>query len=124
MPMPATFSRLFLAATFLPILPAQSVTVPASFANTRGQGGANTLTRDAGNPRTYMAGIAASELVGIPTGAMINGFSFRANVAMNGTTPWPPVDATWASYDIQLGPAIPLANWTGTFAANFAAPPV
>ena len=53
-------------------------------------------------------------LSGIPVGAMINGLSFRANVSMNGTTAWPPADATWNAYDIWLGPSIPLASWTGT----------
>lgn len=104
-------------------IPAQSVVVPQSFTNTRGQGAANTILRDLGQPRCYMSGISASDLAGIPVGAVINGISFRGGFS-NTVATWPPSDATWANYDIEVGPAIPLANWTTTFATNFASPPL
>jgi hypothetical protein len=102
---------------------AQSIVVPAANAASRGTGGLNTLTRDLNNSRTYMLGIGASHLAGLPVGAVITGVSFRGNVTTSNAASWPAVDTTWANYDIQVGGAIPIASWTGSFASNFIAPP-
>jgi hypothetical protein len=107
-----------------PTIAAQSVIVPASAANTRGPSGLNTLVRDAGQPRTYMLGINASELAGIPLGSLINGVSFRSYVGTGSLASWPTADVTWTNYDISVGPAIPTASMTGAFQANFSSPPV
>ena len=74
----------------------QSVVIPNALTNTAGGGGTNTLLRDQGQPRTYMLGIPASELMAIPLGSIINGLSFRSTPigAVNPVT-WPPVDTTW-----------------------------
>jgi hypothetical protein len=117
-----------LAATTLGIagaLPAQSVTVPAANENTRGAAGLNTVVRQAPNARTYMMGIAASELSGIPVGSPINGISLRsiAFVAAGQPTSYPTANATWANYDIQIGNVIPLNTWTTTFLSNFMGTP-
>lgn len=103
--------------------PAQSTVCPNTYANTRGTGSSNTLLRDAGNPRTFMIGIAGSELGAISPGDTIQGFSVRAGFTSN-PAQWPPTDAVWNNYDVQLGPAVPLVNWTTALAANFAAPPL
>jgi hypothetical protein len=105
-------------------LAAQSVIVPASAAATRGPSGLNTLVRDSGQPRTYMLGINASELAGIPPGSLINGVSFRSYVGTASPASWPTADVTWTNYDISVGPAIPTASMTGTFQTNFSSPPV
>jgi hypothetical protein len=102
---------------------AQSIVVPNANANARGVGGLNTLTRNAGNPRTYMLGIPASELTGIPVGSVINGVSFRSNFGSNPST-WPPSDTTWTDYEVTVGNTIPIATWTGTFLSNFTNTPI
>jgi hypothetical protein len=101
---------------------AQSVVVPAASANTSGTSGLNTLTRNSGNPRTYMLGVNASELAGIPVGEMIVGVSFRA---YSGTAAaWPVADVSWSDYEVSVGPCIPTTTFTTTFASNFLVPPV
>jgi hypothetical protein len=102
---------------------AQSVVVPGSAAATRGTSGLNTLVRDAGQPRTYMLGLAASQLSGIAVGEVLTGVSFRSYAGPANTASWPPTDTTFASYEIRIGAAIPLASWTGNFASNFSGAP-
>src|SRR5690606_34273828 len=72
---------------------------------------------------TYMLGIDASHLTGIPVGSIINGVSFRTNVSTSNPASWPAVDTTWTPYDVLIGPAIPINSWTTTFMSNFAATP-
>ena len=103
---------------------AQSVVVPAANAAARGTGGLNTLTRNAANPRTYMLGLPATELAGIPVGSIINGLSFRASITASNAATWPPTDTSWVNYDISVGNAIALGTWTTTFATNFSGTPV
>lgn len=111
-----------LLCLFTGSLLAQSVVVPAANATTSGTSGLNTLTRNSGNPRTYMLGINASELAGIPVGDMIVGVSFRA---YSGTaTAWPATNVSWNDYEISVGPCVPTASFTTTFASNFLSPPV
>ncbi|MCC6672154.1 MAG: hypothetical protein IT458_13920 [Planctomycetes bacterium] len=99
---------------------AQSVVVPNANANTRGVSGLNTLTRNAGNPRTYMLGVPASELATVPVGAEIVGVSFRSYVGTANPATWPPSDTTWTDYEVTVGPAAPLNTWTGVFANQWA----
>jgi hypothetical protein len=98
---------------------AQSVVVPFANAAARGSACSVTVTNSAG--RTYMVGIPASELTGIPPGSLINGVSFRLGV---GTAGWPAVDTTWLIYDITVGYALPMSSWTTTFASNFVNTPI
>lgn len=100
---------------------AQSVTVPAANANVAGTSGTNTIFRNSGQPRTYMLGVAAAELAGIPVGDSIFGVSFR-NYS-GGTTPWPTIDVSWTDYEVTVGPCVPLASFTTTFLANFVGTP-
>ena len=105
-----------------PALLAQSVVVPAANATTAGISGLNTLVRNAANPRTYMLGINAAELAGVPVGDMIVGVSFRQY--NGGATAWPPADVLWTDYEVSIGPCVPTAAFTTSFAANFLTPPV
>jgi hypothetical protein len=102
---------------------AQSAVVPSSAASARGTSGLNTLLRDAGQPRTYMLGIAASHLQGFAPGDVITGISFRSYAGPANPASWPPIDAQFASYEIRLGAARALASWTGSFAANWSNAP-
>jgi hypothetical protein len=110
-------------ATLAP-LEAQSVVVPNANANTRGTSQLNTLVRNSGNPRTYMLGINATELTGIPLGATINGVSFRFQVFTSNSPSWPVNPITWTDYQVFAGPVIPPAAFTGNFMANFTGTPV
>ena len=112
-----------LATTLVSALCGQSVTVPAASETARGVSGLNTLTRGSANPRTYMLGINATQLAGIPSGSVIVGVSFRSNITTSNPATWPAADTTWSTYDVQVGPAIPTATWTTTFATNFASTP-
>lgn len=100
---------------------AQSVVVPNANATVSGTSGLNTIVRDSGQARTYMMGINAAELTGIPVGDVIVGLSFRQ--WSGGTVVWPPTDATWADYEISIGPSISPAAFTATFASNFTGTP-
>ena len=105
-------SLLVIAATSLVSVGlAQSVKVPNTEPATH-TGGPNTLVRNAANPRTYQQIISASQLSGIPVGARINGYSIRFAVTASNTVnvPWPPVTATWADYEIHVGPSISPAS--------------
>jgi hypothetical protein len=104
-------------------LVAQSVVVPNANATTLGTSQLNSIVRNAANPRSYQYGVNASELAGIPLGSVITGVSLRFMVFSGNSPTWPPADVTWTNYDIHVGPAVPTASWTGTAAANFAAPP-
>jgi hypothetical protein len=102
---------------------AQSVVVPASAANARGTGSANTLVRDANNPRTYQMGLPAAALAGLPAGAVLTGISFRASITTANPTTWPATDLTFSDYEIRIGAAKALRQWTTTLADNFVGTP-
>jgi hypothetical protein len=121
--MPKPLALICLPALLSP-LAAQAVIVPASSATARGTTQLNTLIRNSGAPRTYMHGINASQLVSIPTGAVITGVSFRFMVFSSNTASWPPADISWNDYQIWIGPAIAPASFTGNFMTNFSATPV
>ena len=105
-------------------LAAQSVVVPNANAATRGTSQLNSLIRNSANPRTYMYGIPAAELAGIPAGSMLTGVSFRFMVFASNSPSWPPADITWNDYQIFAGPAVAPASFTGNFLGNFSSPPV
>jgi len=91
--------------------------VPNAYANTVGQGGLNTITRNAGNPRSYQVIYAASELGSIPVGYQIVGLTWRM---YTGYAPWPPEIASWNDYEIRIGtPATNPGTMSTSFAANF-----
>lgn len=93
-----------------------TVVAPNANATAHGNAGLNTLVRDANNPRTYQAQIAASELTAM-VGMQITGIQWRLQTSAANATPWPASDATWANYDITLAEA---ANSIGTMSTTFA----
>ena len=115
--------RLFLVAASAAGLCAQSVVVPNANATTSSTGVLNNPLRNSGNPRTYMMGINASELTGIPIGSLINGVSMRAGHTTTNAAVWPSNDVTFVDYEVRIGDVIPTATWTSTFANNFVGTP-
>ena len=98
---------------------AGTVAVPNQYANTSSGGaGLNTFIRDLGNPRTGQLLIAAAELSGVPSGNFITGLTFRM---FAGGTVYPPTDATWADYTINIAQGGALPGST-TFANNIVGP--
>lgn len=98
---------------------AGTVAVPNQYATTSSGGaGLNTFIRDTGNPRTGQLLIAAAELSGIPNGFFVTGLTFRM---FAGGTAFPPTDATWADYTINIAQGGPLPGST-TFASNIVGP--
>jgi hypothetical protein len=99
---------------------AQSVVVPNANANARGNGALNVL-----DPlQTNMLGMSAAELAAIPIGSAIVGMSFRPGASTSTRPSWPLTDETYATFDVTIGYAQPLANWTTTFSANFTNTPI
>ena len=91
--------------------------VPNAYLNTVGQGGLNTITRNAGNPRSYQVIYDKSELGAIPAGYQITGLTWRM---YTGYAPWPPEIASWSDYEIRVGtPATTVGTMSTTWAANF-----
>lgn len=103
---------------------AQSVVVPNTSATTSSSLVLNNPLRNSGNARTYMMGINASELTGIPIGSLITGISMRAGHTTSNPASWPAADVTFSDYEVTIGNCIPPANWTATFASNFSGTPV
>lgn len=98
---------------------AGTVAVPNQYASTSsGTTGLNTFIRDINNPRTGQLLIAASELTAIPVGNYITGITFRM---FSGGTSFPPTNATWADYTINIAAGGPLPGST-TFANNIVGP--
>jgi hypothetical protein len=104
-------------------LAAQSVVVPNANANVRNNAQLNSIIRNAGNPRVYQWGVNASELAGIPIGAVITGVSLRFSTTATNTASWPPADITWNTYEIWAGEATPTATWVADPMQNFLLPP-
>lgn len=102
----------------------QAIVIPNANENARGTTQLNTLVRNSGNARTYMLGIPASELGAVPPGSVITGVSFRSQVFTSNPALWPTADIGFTNYEVSIGLALPLASWTGTFAANFLVPPL
>lgn len=102
--------------------------VPNANATVRGTGGLNTLTRDAGNPRTYQQQIVEAELLGmgLSPGYIITGITWRASVTTSNPAIWPPIGSggrNWADYEITFAQAaFPIASMSTTFAANMLSP--
>ena len=114
---------LALAVAFLTSLASVSaagtIAVPNVYASTSSGGaGLNTFIRDLGNPRTGQLLIAAAELSALSVGHQINGITFRM---FAGGTSFPPTDATWADYTINIAAGGPLPGST-TFANNIVGP--
>jgi hypothetical protein len=114
-----TFAPISLLAALCCSLQAQSVVVPNTSATTSTGLLLNNPLREVNMARTYQQGIAASELAGIPIGSVITGISARNGHTTSNVTYPPAGNAVWNNYDVFIGPAIPLASWTGTFASNF-----
>jgi hypothetical protein len=84
----------------------------------------NNPLRNSGNPRTYMMGINASELAGIPPGSLINGISMRAGLTASNAAVWPLNDVSFNDYEIRIGNALPPSSWTSSFLSNFVGTPL
>jgi hypothetical protein len=112
-------AALLAALSLASYAPAGTVAVPNQYASTSsGTSGLNTFIRDLGNPRTGQLLIAASELTAIPVGNFITGLTFRM---FSGGTAFPPTNATWADYTINIAQGGPLPGST-TFANNIVGP--
>lgn len=100
-----------------------SATVPASTvipnANAGVRGDLALSTLETAAPRTYMLGIASSQLTGIPIGAVINGMSFRASTFRLNDEQWPENEHLFPACRIRIGRAKPLATWKKKFSDNF-----
>lgn len=107
---------LLLGLMVVPALPNVTV-VPGYYANTVGQGGLNTIMRNAGNPRSYQVIYDSSQLADIPVGWQIVGLTWRM---YTGYAPWPPEPgASWNDYEIRIGtPATTVGTMSTSFAAN------
>lgn len=103
---------------------AQSVVVPNASATTAGSLVLNNPLRNSGNPRTYMLGINATELVGIAPGSLIVGISMRAGLTTTNPAVWPTTDVLFPDYEVLIGDVLPPANWSSTFLSNFTGTPL
>src|SRR5689334_8894951 len=98
------------------------VVVPnANTSVSSGGTGLNSFIRDVNQPRSGQLLIAPSQLGGISIGQPIYGMTFRL---YNGSTvPFPPTNATWADYTVNMGVGVAFGSQTTTFASNFASAP-
>lgn len=106
------------------LLPAQSVVVPNANATNSSTGVLNNPLRELNMPRTYMMGINAAELAGIPPGSLINGVSMRAGHTTSNPALWPAADVVWNDYEVTVGNVLPTNTWSLTFANNWVGTPV
>ncbi|MEZ5965065.1 MAG: hypothetical protein R3F56_14620 [Planctomycetota bacterium] len=96
---------------------APTTVVPNAYDSMRGGEASRTLVTSLA--RTYMVGIAASQLSAIPVGAVVNGMSMRASVFRQNAEEWPAANHTFDACAIRLGRAKPLATWKKTLRDNF-----
>lgn len=95
------------------------VVVPNSAAGTEGDG-AFSLTSTGSTGRTFQLTIASSQLTAL-VGQQIFGLQWRLNAAA--TAAWPPVNTTYAFWDVFMGPGVAPSAMSNTFASNFSAAP-
>lgn len=95
------------------------VVVPNSAAGVEGDG-TFSLTSTAAAGRTFQLAIAAGQLSAL-VGQSITGLEFRLNGAA--TAAWPPTGASFAQWDISVGPGVAPGAMSNTFAANFSSAP-
>lgn len=95
------------------------VVVPNAAAATEADG-AFFLFATAAAGRTYQMTINASELTAV-VGDQIEGFQLRLNNAS--TANWPPANASFATFDVFLGPGVTPSAMSTTFASNFTSSP-
>jgi hypothetical protein len=94
---------------------ADTIVAPNALEAVAGNGGLNTIMRNAGAPRSYQVIYDAAELTGISPGNQITGITWRMST---GRGPWPPSGgATWADYEIRVATA---ATTVGTMSTTFA----
>jgi len=95
--------------------PPTSKVLPVSFASTAGpssQEGPIGGTLE----RRYLFNIDAAAL-GIPAGSQLHGLAFRLNETS--ANPWPPQNATFADYEMRIGPGVATSDMSTTYANNF-----
>ena len=114
----------FAFAALAAVATAQSVVVPNASANVSSTLVLNNPLRETGNPRTYMMGINASQLSGIPVGSLIVGVSMRAGHTSSNPAVWPTADVLYTDYEVTIGSCLPPASWTNAFQSNFTGTPV
>lgn len=107
--------RLSLVALLATAGVAHAIVVPNSLAATEGDG-TFSLTTSGAAGRTFQMTIAASQLTGV-VGMNITGLGWRLNGAA--AVGWPPVNVSYADWEIYLGPGVAPGAMSNTFASNF-----
>ena len=93
---------------------AGAVVIPNSAAATEGDG-TFSLTTSGATGRTYQMTIAAGQLTGLLNNNL-TGMAFRIN---GGGASWPPVNVSFADWEIRIGAGVAPSAMTTTFATNF-----
>jgi hypothetical protein len=114
--MRACLPAVILAGLAAPAL-AQLLVAPLGFENT--PGGSSFLGPLASSTRTYQMLIHEDQLIAL-VGNELTGIAFRNTPTI--TTSWPPIEASYASFNIYLSPSVHPANRLLDFAANIAGP--
>jgi hypothetical protein len=95
------------------------VIVPNSAAGVEADG-TFSLTTTTSTGRTFQLTIASAQLSGL-VGQQIFGLQWRLNGAA--AAAWPPVNTTYAFWDVFMGPGVAPSAMSNTFASNFTAAP-
>lgn len=109
------FSTLAIAS--LSLVASAQVVVPNAYAGTPGT---STFLYMVTTARTYQYQINANQLTGL-VGQNLNGLQWRLPTSATG--PWPPADASFASFDITIGEGVAPASRSTTLANNFVGTP-
>ena len=115
--MKRSICRAFVASVFLAGAAQAQVVVPNSAALAEADG-TFALTSTAAAGRTFQMTIAANQLSGL-MGQSIVGMQFRLNGAA--TAAWPLTNASYAFWDVYMGPGVAPSSMSNTFADNFTA---
>lgn len=108
---------LCLAMLALAVAGVAQTVVPNAYENT---GGTSTFLYMVTTGRTYQYLINANQLTAL-VGQNLNGLQMR--LPNSATANWPAVDATFANFDIYIGPGVTPASRSTTFANNYAGTP-
>ncbi|MEZ6233285.1 MAG: PEP-CTERM sorting domain-containing protein [Phycisphaerales bacterium] len=94
---------------------AQALVVPNGLENTEADG-TFSLTTSSTAGRTFQLSMAANQLTSL-VGQQITGLQWRLNGAASAN--WPPVDVSYAFWDVFMGPGVAPSAMSSTFADNF-----
>lgn len=101
------------AALALAVAGSAQIVVPNAYENTPGT---STFLYMVTTGRTYQYLINENQLTGL-VGQNLNGLQMRLPVSA--TVNWPPADASFANFDIYIGPGVTPAARSTTFANNY-----